>query len=237
MPDSIARRIAEFDWTLLRAALDDRGYAVTPPLLTVAECALLRALYQEEERFRSKVVMARHRFGEGEYKYFANPLPALAAELRENLYERVAPVANEWCAALREKCIFPARLGSFLEACRQAGQTRPTPLLLCYEAGGYNCLHQDLYGEIAFPLQFTILLSDPTTDFTGGEFLLLETRPRMQSRGSAVALQQGAAILFPTRYRPMRGARGWYRAGVRHGVSRIESGKRMTLGIIFHDAR
>lgn len=221
----------------MRAALDDRGYATAGPILTSDECAALIDLYDERDKFRSKVDMARHRFGIGEYKYFAYPLPPLVAQLREALYARVAPIANQWADALRLEARYPARLDKFVAGCHRAGQTRPTPLMLRYEAGGYNCLHQDLYGEIAFPLQFTIMLSRPARDFASGEFLLVENRPRAQSRGEAITLGQGCAILFPTRYRPIRSARGWSRAAVRHGVSRITRGHRVTLGIIFHDAK
>jgi hypothetical protein len=236
-PRAIERRISQIDWEQIRAALNDRGYAISEAILTAEECAALLELYDDHQRFRSKIDMARHRFGEGEYKYFAYPLPLIVAELREALYARVAPIANEWTDALRLQARFPASLGGFLAQCRRAGQSRPTPLILRYEAGGYNCLHQDLYGEIAFPLQFTIMLSRPAIDFVGGEFLLVENRPRAQSRGEAIRLEQGCAVLFPTRYRPVRSTRGWSRTAVRHGVSRIGHGHRVTLGIIFHDAK
>ncbi len=200
------------------------------------ECAALIELYADRQKFRSKVDMARHRFGEGEYKYFAYPLPPIVADLREALYSRVAPIANQWADVLRWEIRFPANLDEFIAECHRAGQVRPTPLMLRYEAGGYNCLHQDLYGEVAFPLQFTLMLSRPAIDFEGGEFLLVENRPRAQSRGEAITLEQGCAVLFPTRYRPIRSTRGWSRVAVRHGVSRIGQGHRVTLGIIFHDA-
>jgi uncharacterized protein len=181
--------------------------------------------------------MARHRFGEGDYRYFAAPLPAVVQTLREDLYARLAPIANAWSARLGEEAALPGELAEYERRCRAAGQTRPTPLLLHYTAGGYNCLHQDLYGALAFPLQVTVLLSDPERDFTGGELLLVEQRPRMQSRGEVIALARGEGVVFPCRSRPVRGARGDYRVGIRHGVSRIHSGERFALGIIFHDAR
>jgi uncharacterized protein len=234
--DSIESRVAQLDWEQIRATLEDRGYATAPPLLTPGECTELIGLYQDRERFRSRVDMTRLRFGVGEYKYFAAPLPPIVAALREALYRGVVAIANDWVRALRLESRFPATLSEFLGRCHRHGQTKPTPLMLLYETGGYNCLHQDLYGEIVFPLQFTVMLSRPNHDFAGGEFLLVEQRPRAQSRGDAIALQQGEAILFPTRYRPIRGARGWYRVNVRHGVSRVSHGRRLTLGIIFHDA-
>jgi hypothetical protein len=181
--------------------------------------------------------MARLRFGVGEYKYFADPLPPIVATLREELYPRVAPIANAWMELLRLEDRFPASLAEFTARCHREGQSKPTPLLLRYDAGGYNCLHQDLYGAIVFPIQFTIMLSRPGADFDGGEFLLVEQRPRAQSRGEAITLRQGEAILFATRYRPVQGSRGYYRVNVRHGVSRIERGRRVTLGVIFHDAK
>jgi hypothetical protein len=235
--DTIASRVSRVDWAQLRASLEERGYATLAPILTPAECAELAGLYDRRERFRSRVDMARLRFGAGEYKYFAAPLPSLVASLREELYGRVVAIANDWMAALRLEPRFPPGLAEFLEHCHGAGQVKPTPLILRYTAGGYNCLHQDLYGEIVFPLQFTLMLSDPARDFDGGEFLLVEQRPRAQSRGDAIALQQGGAILFATRYRPVHGIRGVYRVNVRHGVSRVGRGHRMTLGIIFHDAK
>jgi uncharacterized protein len=212
------------------------GYAVVTGLLAPAECRALAATYEETERFRSRVVMAAHGFGSGSYQYFAYPLPPLVASLRETLYPPLAVVANDWAVALGTAIRFPDRLGAFLERCHRAGQTRPTPLLLDYGPGDYNCLHQDLYGEHVFPLQATILLVAPGTDFTGGEFVLTEQRPRRQSRAEVVPLAQGDAVIFPVRDRPITGTRGPYRATMRHGVSRIRSGHRRTLGIIFHDA-
>ena len=217
--------------------IEERGYATTAPLLSAEECAELIAFYEDRARFRSRVDMARLRYGVGEYKYFANPLPPIVATLREELYPRVAPIADGWMEALRLKDRFPKSLAEFTARCHREGQAKPTPLLLRYVAGGYNCLHQDLYGAIVFPIQFTIMLSRPGADFDGGEFLLVEQRPRAQSRGEAITLRQGEAILFAARYRPVQGSRGYYRVNVRHGVSRIERGRRVTLGIIFHDAK
>ncbi len=233
---SIADRIAACDWPALQQALDAEGYAVLPPLLAPAECADLIAGYDEPGRFRSRVEMARHRFGEGEYKYFANPLPELVQELRERLYPHLAPVANRWSERLGAEQRFPAELTAFLDRCHAAGQRKPTPLQLRYEAGGYNCLHQDIYGAVAFPLQAVFMLARRETDYRGGEFLLVEQRPRAQSRGQVITLERGAGLIFTTRARPVAGSRGWYRANVRHGVSRVAEGVRVTLGIIFHDA-
>lgn len=236
MPTSIADRIAKLDWTGIADSLDARGHATTGPLLTPAECAGLAALYDQEAPFRSRVVMARHGFGSGEYKYFAAALPVTVAALRSALYPHLAATANRWQAMVGGEA-YPARHADYLELCHAAGQTKPTPLLLKYEVGDYNCLHQDLYGALAFPLQATILLSDPDRDFTGGEFLLTEQRPRMQSRGEVVPLRPGEAVLFAVNQRPVHGKRGTYRVTLRHGVSRVKSGRRFTLGIIFHDAR
>ena len=237
MTDAPHSRIERLDWATIRRSLDDRGYAVTPPLLTAAECRDLIALYDRRELFRNRIVMERFGYGLGEYKYFAAPLPPLVSATRTALYERLAPIASDWMRALRLGEGFPAALGDFLEICRAAGQTRPTPLMLRYEAGGYNCMHQDLYGEVFFPLQLTFVLSRRRADFDGGEFLLTEQRPRAQSRGEAIVLERGEAIIFATRWRPVRGARGHYRVNVRHGVSRLNAGRRFTLGIIFHDAK
>ena len=233
---ALAERVAALDWAGLAADLDERGYARTPPVLTRDECAALVALYADEARFRSHVDMARYRFGVGEYKYFAAPLPAPVAALREHAYPHLAALANRWEAALGGAPRFPGDLRAFLDLCAARDQRKPTPLLLRYQAGGYNCLHQDLYGPVVFPLQMTWALSRRGTDFTGGESLLVEQRPRAQSRGEVIALEQGEALVFPTHHRPVRGARGVYRAAIRHGVSRIHSGERFTLGIIFHDA-
>ncbi len=223
------------DLPSLASDLAALGYARLP-LLDTASCCELAALYDRADGFRSRVVMQRHGYGSGEYKYLAYPLPDIVARLRGTLYPPLAAIANDWALQLGEARRFPDRLDDYLAHCHAAGQIRPTPLLLRYGAGDYNCLHQDLYGELVFPLQLTILLSDPRTDFTGGEFLLVEQRPRMQSRGEAIALAQGEAVIFPVRHRPVRGTRGVYRATMRHGVSRVRSGVRQTLGIIFHDA-
>ena len=233
----IAQRVAQLDWEQIRQAVEADGFATLAPILSPRECADFSAMYEVRERFRSRIEMARFRFGVGEYKYFAMPLPLIIAELRASLYPRVVPIANDWMRALRTGIRFPDVLDDFLDRCHRSGQTKPTPLLLRYEAGGYNCMHQDLYGEIAFPLQFTFMLSQAGKDYEGGEFLLLEQRPRAQSRGDAIALNQGAGILFATRYRPVKGARGFYRVNVRHGISRVRSGRRFALGIIFHDAK
>jgi hypothetical protein len=218
------------------ASLDERGWALLPGLLSAARCRQVASGYDDAAQFRSRVVMARHGFGRGEYQYFADPLPELIRELRSHLYAALAPVANRWNEALGKQQRFPAAHSDFLAQCHAAGQTRPTPLLLRYGAGDYNCLHQDLYGEQVFPLQATVLLSRPGLDFTGGEFVLTEQRPRRQSRVEAVPLNQGDAVVFAVNERPVTGARGSYRLKMRHGVSRIRGGQRHTLGIIMHDA-
>ncbi len=220
----------------LTAAIDRDGYVVLQGLFDAAECSDLVALYDERDRFRSRVVMARHGYGSGEYKYFSYPLPPLINELRQRLYPQLAPIANGWERQLGRRASFPDMLDPYLARCHEAGQLRPTPLILKYGPGDYNCLHQDLYGELVFPLQATVLLSRPGEDFTGGEFLLVEQRPRRQSKGEVVLLRQGDAVIFPVNHRPVSGARGYYRATMRHGVSRLHSGQRFTLGIIFHDA-
>jgi uncharacterized protein len=210
--------------------------ATTPPLLDPDECARLVALCDDAARFRRRINMARHGYGEGDYQYFASPLPSTVQELREAFYPHLAATANRWAAVLGLAERFPDRLEEFLDLCHDRGQTRPTPLLLHYRAGGYNCLHQDLYGAVAFPLQVVFMLSRLDRDYTGGELLLVEQRPRAQSRGEAVTLEQGAGLILTTRHRPVKRSRGYYRANVRHGVSRIHAGERYTLGIIFHDA-
>ena len=225
------------DWQTIAASLDREGWAVIGGLLTQEECRTATALYDEDRIFRSKVVMARHGFGRGEYKYFAYPLPQRVAELREMLYPQLAPIANRWNEAMKIETRFPLTHGAFLTRCHDAGQTRPTPLLLRYGPGDYNCLHQDLYGEHVFPLQVAILLSEPDEDFTGGEFVLTEQRPRMQSRAAVVPLRQGDGVIFAVNQRPVQGSRGAYRVTMRHGVSALRSGQRHTLGIIFHDAK
>jgi uncharacterized protein len=235
-PDAAADRVAAVDWPAVAAALDERGYATVPALLTAEECRELAALYCDDDSFRRRIVMQHHAYGRGEYKYFRYPLPGLVAALRPTIYPRLAPIANRWHQRLREEEEFPAALDDYLAECHRAGQERPTPLILKYGAGDYNCLHQDLYGPLVFPLQLTVLLSDPSADFTGGEFLLVEQRPRLQSRGEVVPLRQGEVVIFPVHHRPVDGTRGAYRVTMRHGVSRIRSGERYTLGIIFHDA-
>jgi hypothetical protein len=229
-------RIASFDWPALSHELDSQGCAVLPALLTPAECDALGALYLDDGLFRSRIVMARHGFGRGEYKYFAYPLPPLVQDLRTALYPRLAPIANHWNEAMRIDVRYPPSHADFLARCHAAGQLRPTPLLLTYDTGDYNCLHQDLYGEHVFPLQVAVLLSEPGRDFSGGEFVMTEQRPRMQSRAEVVPLRQGDAVLFAVHHRPVQGVRGSYRVLMRHGVSRLRGGHRQTLGVIFHDA-
>ena len=229
-------RTTTLDWDRITASLDADGHALVTALLSAAECRALKALYSEDVRFRSRVVMARHGYGRGEYRYFAYPLPDPVGALRASLYPRLADLANRWNEAMGLDARYPADHAAYLRVCHRAGQTKPTPLLLRYEEGDYNHLHQDIYGEHVFPLQVAILLSAPGTDFTGGEFVLTEQRPRMQSRVEVVPLTQGDAVIFPVRHRPIRGSRGFYRATIRHGVSRLRSGHRQTLGIIFHDA-
>jgi hypothetical protein len=234
--EGVAARIRAMDWGLAAQDLDAAGNAVLEGLLSPDECRSLAALYPEDDIFRSRVVMARHGFGRGEYKYFAYPLPAIIADLRTALYPRLAPIANRWNEALGLGGRYPAAHPEFIARCHEAGQRKPTPLLLQYQAGDFNCLHQDVYGEHVFPLQVAILLSRPGRDFTGGEFVMTEQRPRMQSRAEVVPLGQGDAVVFTVRNRPVQGTRGVYRVNLRHGVSRIRSGHRHTLGIIFHDA-
>jgi hypothetical protein len=236
-PSSIAARVAAIDWSQVGLDLDAQGCAVITQLLSADECRALTLLYGEDAPFRSRVVMGRHGFGRGEYKYFAYPLPEPVAALRPRLYASLRGVANRWNAAMGLDVSYPPTHPAFLQRCHAAGQARPTPLLLQYGAGDYNCLHQDLYGEHVFPLQVAILLSEPGADFTGGEFVLTEQRPRMQSRPEVVALRRGDAVVFAVHHRPVQGTRGIYRVTMRHGVSRIRSGRRHTVGIIFHDAR
>ena len=233
----MAERIAALDWQRLATDLDAHGSAVVHAVLSPQECVALAETYAADEPFRSRIVMARHGFGRGEYKYFAYPLPDVVASLRSALYPPLASIANRWNAALGIDGRYPDTHTAFLERCHGAGQTRPTPLLLHYGEGDYNCLHQDLYGEHVFPLQATFLLSVPGQDFTGGEFVLTEQRPRMQSRAEVVPLGQGDGVIFPVHHRPVQGTRGMYRVNLRHGVSRVRSGQRRTVGIIFHDAR
>jgi uncharacterized protein len=234
---SIARRVAALDWARISSDLDARGVTTTGPVLMPEECGALAQLYPQDTPFRSHIIMARHGFGKGEYKYFAAPLPPLIAGLRTALYPHLVPVANRWAQSLKLDENYPATLGDFLARCHAAGQTRPTPLLLKYEAGDYNCLHQDLYGDNVFPLQVAFLLSKPADDFDGGEFVVVEQRPRMQSRAEVVPLAQGEGVIFAVNHRPVQGTKGVYRVNLRHGVSRLRSGTRYTTGIIFHDAK
>ncbi len=233
---SIDARISNLPWEDIAQQLDERGWATTGPLLSKDESQALIAAYDEDRRFRSTVVMARHGFGRGEYRYFDYPLPTVIQGLREELYARLVPIANGWREALGLGEPFPGRHADYVARCHTAGQTKPTPLLLRYGPGDYNCLHQDLYGDLAFPLQAAFLLSNPEHDFTGGEFVLTEQRPRTQSRVQVVPLQAGEAVIFAVNQRPVQGARGTYRVAMRHGVSPLRSGSRNTLGIIFHDA-
>jgi len=242
--EGIGDRLAAIDWSGIDALLDAQGFASLPVVLEPDECQMLAGLYTQDARFRSRIDMSRFRFGVGEYKYFTSPLPALVQSLREELYARLAPTANTWTDRLRrksevrsQKSEFPSSLDDFLARCHEAGQKRPTPLLLSYTAGGYNCLHQDIYGNLAFPLQVVFALNRAGEDYQGGEFLLVEQRPRAQSRGHALRIEQGAGIVFATRERPVAGTRGDYRVSMRHGVSTVTSGSRMTLGLIFHDAQ
>jgi len=234
--ENIAARLKALDWETLATDLDTRGYAILSGLLAPAEAEALAALYPAEHLFRSRVVMTRHGFGRGEYQYFRYPLPDMIAALRTTLYPCLVPLANRWNTAMGSEVRYPARHADFLSRCHEAGQLRPTPLLLQYAADDYNCLHQDLYGEHVFPMQVAILLSQPGRDFSGGEFVLTEQRPRMQSRAEVVPLAQGDAVVFAVHQRPVQGTRGVYRVNMRHGVSRVRTGRRHTLGIIFHDA-
>lgn len=234
---SPADRVAQFDWDRVADELSDHGAAVLEDLLRPEECQAIVSLYADDSRFRSRVIMSRHGFGKGEYKYFSYPLPDPIGGLRTALYPRLAPVANKWNERMGIGQRYPAKHKAFLDLCHKAGQQRPTPLLLQYGPGDYNCLHQDLYGELAFPLQVTILLSAPGKDFTGGEFVLTEQRPRMQSRPEVVPLARGDGVIFAVHHRPVQGMRGAYRVNMRHGVSRLQTGHRHTLGVIFHDAK
>jgi uncharacterized protein len=233
---SIEERIAGLDWDRLTDDIDRQGWATTDPLLSEDERLALAGAYDDEQLYRSRVVMARHGFGQGEYSYYAYPLPPLIQQLRERLYERLVPLANRWRVALGQSDQFPPEHADYLERCRAAGQSRPTPLILRYGPGDYNCLHQDLYGELNFPLQAAFLLSEPGKDFAGGELVLTEQRPRMQSKAQVVPMQAGEAVIFAVNHRPVQGSRGTYRVAMRHGVSTVRSGSRHTLGIILHDA-
>src|SRR5215470_17227825 len=232
----INTRVEAVDWASASTHLDGYGWAMLKTLMTADECESIAALYEDDRRFRSRVVMASHGLGRGEYKYFAYPLPDIVAELRAALYPRLVAIANRWNESMGIGVRFPDRLEEFIRRCHKAGQTRPTPLLLQYAEGDFNALHQDLYGEHVFPLQVAILLSEPEEDFTGGEFVLTEQRPRMQSRVEVVPLRRGDGVVFAVHNRPMQGTRGTYRVNLRHGVSRLRSGRRHTLGVIFHDA-
>lgn len=237
MPKSLSQRIAGLDWAGIQAALDEQGYAVIPKLLLPEECTEIINTYSEEERFRNTINMGRYRFGIGEYKYYQAPLPESLQQLREGFYPELALTANRWLMQLGHEERYPERLDAFLEMCHAQGQESSTPLILKYEEGGYNCLHQDLYGDEFFPFQVVFVLNEKEVDYTGGEFLLMEQRPRAQSRGHVITLEQGAGLIFPTNHRPVQGARGYYRTTLRHGVSTITSGTRYSLGIIFHDAK
>lgn len=237
MPERMHARIAALDWEHLQRMLDEQGYAVLPPLLDAEECQKMIETYEQPSLFRNTIDMARYRFGIGEYKYYQAPLPDLLQELREGLYPQLSIAANRWLDQLGRDAIYPDSLSEFLDHCHQHGQSRPTPLILKYEAGGYNCLHQDLYGDVYFPFQVVFVLNQKDIDYTGGEFLLMEQRPRAQSRGHALSLVQGAGLIFPTQHRPVAGTRGTYKTTLRHGVSTITSGTRYSLGIIFHDAK
>jgi uncharacterized protein len=235
--NSMLQRVEQLDWPGLEASLHERGFALTPPLLTSQECSQLAALYSSEDVFRSHIIMARYRFGRGDYKYFNYPLPAIVQQLRESSYRYLVEVANQWNQNLRTGAKFPATHSAFLSVCKKHGQKRATPLLLHYEEGDFNCLHQDIYGHVAFPMQMTCFLSRPGADYEGGEFVLVEQQPRAQSRAEVVVAEQGQILIFATRHRPVRGTRGYYRVNLRHGVSRLKSGTRFTLGIIFHDSK
>lgn len=236
MSRSIAQRIAALDWTAIHRSLHAQGYATTGPVLKADEATMLADGYTDDAAYRSRVVMARHGFGQGEYRYFNYPLPPTIAALRESLYPRLVSVANAWQDAMKLETRFPPQLSQMLARCHEAGQTRPTPLILKYGTGDYNCLHQDLYGEHVFPLQAAFLLSAPSVDFSGGDFVLVEQRPRMQSRPHVVPLLQGEAVIFAAHHRPVQGTRGTYRVNMRHGVSAVTQGNRFTTGVIFHDA-
>jgi hypothetical protein len=236
MHEAVAERLSRVAWERVESDLDEYGGAILERLLSSEECEAVARMYPDDALFRSHIVMARHGFGRGEYKYFRYPLPKIVEEMRTHLYPRLAPIANRWNESLRIDARYPVTHGEFLERCHNAGQRRPTPLLLKYGEGDYNCLHQDLYGEHVFPIQVAVLLSEPGRDFAGGDFVLTEQRPRMQSRAEVVPLRQGDAVAFAVHHRPVQGTRGTYRVNLRHGVSRIRQGHRHTLGMIFHDA-
>lgn len=237
MAPDIRTRVSRLDWDAIAGSLDEQGYAKVGRFLTASECGELVSLYDEEGRFRSRVVMERLNFGRGEYKYFNRPLPRPVQSLRRHLYPPLAEIANTWAKRLGQRRRYPSKLDEFLDYCAKRGQTKPTPLMLCYGKGDYNCLHRDIYGEVAFPFQFVTVLSRRGKDFEGGELLLVEQRPRAQSIGTAIPLDRGEGVIFTTRERPVRGRRGDYRVNMRHGMSRLTRGRRVALGIIFHDAK
>jgi hypothetical protein len=237
MPNRIADSIAALDWNLLQETLDGQGYAAIPSFLDKNQCKDIINSYEEEANFRSTIDMARYRFGSGEYKYYQAPLPDLLQQLRYGFYPELAKTANRWLKLLGYDAVYPPALPEFLDQCHQQGQLRSTPLILKYEAGGYNCLHQDMYGALFFPFQVVFALNQKETDYIGGEFLLMEQRPWAQSRGHVLQLEQGAGFIFPTNHRPVSVTRGYYKTTLRHGVSTITSGTRYSLGIIFHDAK
>ncbi|MCG5250878.1 2OG-Fe(II) oxygenase [Brevibacillus agri] len=237
MAEPLTKRIALLPWEQLQHSLDEQGFAVLPPVLQPEECQELIATYREDRFFRATINMARYRFGSGEYRYYQAPLPPIVEQLREGFYPELAKTANRWNTLLGQQPAYPPSLSAFLARCHEHGQARPTPLLLKYEAGSYNCLHQDMYGDVFFPFQVVLVLSQQESDFCGGQFLLIEQRPRAQSRGHVITLEQGAGLIFPTAYRPVAGARGYYKTTLRHGVSTITQGTRYSLGIIFHDAK
>jgi len=237
MNRTIAERLSSLDWLSIRESLWRYGSALTPPLLTPSECFALVKLFSSKDVFRSHIIMSRYRFGSGEYKYFDYPLPPIVQQLREHSYPHLVTLANEWNQALGSPEIFPDKHPSFLRLCATNAQTRATPLLLHYQAGDFNCLHQDIYGSVAFPLQLTCFLSQPGVDYEGGEFVLVEQQPRAQSKAEVITAQLGQTLIFATRYRPVKGSRGFYRVNLRHGVSRLSRGERFTLGVIYHDAQ
>lgn len=237
MDATISKRLAGLDWPAIRESLWERGYALTPAILTQQECTALAEMYTSDSAFRSHIIMSRYRFGRGDYKYFDYPLPEIVQELREHSYSYLVTLANEWSKTLGVDDRFPERHSAFLAACKAKGQTRATPLLLHYESGDFNCLHQDLYGAVAFPLQLTCFLSQPGVDYEGGEFVLVEQQPRAQSKVEVISAAQGQIVIFATRYRPVKGSRGFYRTNLRHGVSKVKRGTRFTLGVIYHDSQ
>jgi uncharacterized protein len=237
MRSSESTVVQHIDWKQVRSQLDERGFALISGVLSEPFCDEIAGYYPDEHRFRARIEMARYAFGQGEYKYFNYPLPAIVQKLRESIYPQLAPLANQWSEQLGSEARYPENLSDFIEQCHRAGQERSTPLLLKYGAGDFNCLHQDLYGDVVFPFQVTFFLSEPGNDFDGGEFVLAEQRPRQQSRVEVLTPRRGDAVIFSVHHRPVRGARGYYRANLRHGVSTLRSGNRYTLGIIFHDAK